>query len=94
MKEWKKLLAPWEKLKYDALKDGDTPINYFWYVIKHGIVKIEEVPKWAGVVSVFDDGSMKILRAPDRLHSKKADDKFKFKLIKKLGFKYWEQRLK
>lgn len=92
-KKWKLLLAPWEKLKHQALTDGDTKVNYFWYVVKHDIIENNEIPEWAGLIKVFDDGSLRIIKSPEKLHKNKVDDKFKFQIARKLGFRYWDARL-
>ena len=91
--KWKKLLAPWEKMKYQALVDGDTPVNYFWYVVKYDIVEICDLPKWAGLIKIFDDGSLRVIKSPEKLHRNKVDDAFKFNIARKLGFRYWDNRL-
>lgn len=92
--KWKKLVAPWEKLKYEALACGDTPINHFWYVIKHDIADLCDIPDWAGLIKVFDNCSIRVIRAPSRLHKNKVDFEFKFNMVRKLGYRYWDERLK
>ena len=74
--EQKKLVAPWQKFKYDALVDGDMSSNYFWYILKDGIVKLDEVPEWAGVVFVDEYGEMLRGRQPKKLHGKKMDFRY------------------
>lgn len=88
-----KLVAPWQKLKYDALQDGDMTANYFWYVIKKGEVEVNEIPDFAGVIFVDNDGDFQQVRQPRRLHSKKISDEDKFKCIRKLAYRYWDYRL-
>ncbi len=91
--KWKKLLAPWEKIKHEALVDGNTSVNYFWYVVKHDIVDLCDLPDWAGLIKIFDNGKMRVIRSPIKLHRNKVDDTFKFNIARKLGFRYWDQRL-
>lgn len=88
--------APWEKLKYDALLAGEMTCNYFWYVIKEGIVTPDEVPEWAGLITVRDDPFPyrlhRVIRHPKRLHANKMSDKELYKLTRKLHFRYWSMR--
>lgn len=86
----KKLLAPWQKLKYQALCDGDMSANYFWYAIKSGIVDLEEIPSFAGVIVIFDDGEWQIKRRPKKLHSNKMPFEERFRLARKLGYRFWD----
>jgi len=86
-------VSPWEKLKYKALVDGDMTANYFWYVLKDGIVSLEEVPAFAGVIFVDDDGDYWRKRSPKRLHSNKLSYEQRFAFCKKLGFRFWDSRV-
>lgn len=89
----KKIACPWQKLKYDALVDGDMHANYFWYVLKMGIVSAEEVLSWAGVIFVDDNGEFHRVRSPSKLHKGKLDHEQKYKLSKKLAYRFWDYRL-
>lgn len=91
-KEHRKKLAPWERMKYDALKQGLTDINYFWYVVKHDIVENHEVPEWAGLIKVFDDGRMRIIKTPLKLKKGKSDFEFRYKMARKMTYRYWDNR--
>lgn len=85
-----KLLAPWQKLKHQALIDGDMPTNYFWYILKSGIVELTEVPEWAGVFFVNDAGELIRQRQPKRLHKEKLSHEFRYKISRKLAYRYWD----
>jgi len=82
------LIAPWQKLKRDALQGGLMMPNYFWYVTKAGIVELADIPKFAGWCIVFDDGEIKVIKLPDRLHKRKIDDSCKYSLAKKCCYRY------
>lgn len=86
----KKAIAPWQKLKYEALKDGDMSTNYFWYAIKDGIVEIDEIPEFAGVIVVKADGDFIIKRRPKKLHNNKMPFDERFRLARKLGYRFWD----
>ena len=48
--------------------------NYFYYVTKEGLIKESEVPKYAGLIYVWDD-RMEIVKKAPKLHSFKATEK-------------------
>lgn len=39
------------KSKFELLQKGDR-VNYFYYVVPHGLVSVEEVPEFAGLIYV------------------------------------------
>lgn len=84
--------GPWQKKKYQALVDGDMSANYFWYIVKSGIVSASEVPEFAGLVFVMEDGSMSYARSPKRLHSSKAPFEERYRIASKMCYRYWDQR--
>lgn len=88
----RRLIAPWQKKKHEALTDGDMPCNYFWYILKDGIASIDEVPEFAGVFFVKDDGTLMRGRSAKKLHGKKLDFEFRFKIARKLGYRFWDYR--
>lgn len=81
--------CPNTKPKRDALLDGDLQCNYFWYALKNGIAKIEEVPEFAGVIIVHDDGCISVARQPKRLKSTKLDFEQRFKYARLLHYRFW-----
>ena len=44
---------PWYKLKYDALASGDMCVNYFWYAVPDGLVSVDEIPDFAGLIYIY-----------------------------------------
>jgi hypothetical protein len=85
-------LAPWEKFKLDALRDGDMMANYFWYAIKVNIVDYSEVPAFAGVIEVDDYGLAKVIRQPEKLHSRKLSFEQRFRCSAMLNERFWKLR--
>lgn len=88
----KNIPAPWQKLKYDALRDGDMVTNYFWYVTPKDLISVEDLPEFAGLIHINDFGELRIVRKPKKLHSDKVDDATAYKLIRKLAFRFWDYR--
>lgn len=90
--DWKKQglpFAPYTKPKYDALHEGLMMPNYFWYAIKDGIGGMEDIPKFAGLITVNEAGLLRVLRMPDRLHKRKLTDAEKYKISKKCCYRFW-----
>lgn len=81
--------CPSTKPKCNALIDGDLQCNYFWYAIKNGIAKIEEIPEFAGLIIVHDDGEISIMREPKRLHRNKLSFEQRFKYCRLLHYRFW-----
>lgn len=84
--------APWQKLKYDALRDGDLPINYFTYVVTEGVASVEDVPDFAGFATVDEFGTVTVHKKAVRLHKNLIPDKQKYLLVRKLAYRFWDYR--
>lgn len=79
---------PWLKPKHECLSEGLLS-NYYWYVVKEGIATIDEVPEWAGFVTVDDDGRIRVHRSAKRLHKEKLSLEDCYKTAKKMYYRYW-----
>ncbi len=88
------LLAPWEKYKLHALSDGDMVVNHFWYVVKKGIVVLDDLPDYAGLITVDDTGLLEVLRQPKKLHNRKLSHEQMFKFACFLNKRFWNYRSK
>lgn len=82
--------APYTKPKYEALLCGEMPANYFWYAIKQGIGDVGDIPDFAGLIIVLDNGNISIARQPKRLHSQKLTSDEKYNIARKLGYRFWK----
>ena len=82
-------IAPYQKHKHSALESGEMKCNYFWYALKEGVGGTEDIPKFAGLLIVKDDGSVRLIRSPDRLHRRKLDFEQRYKFAKLLHYRYW-----
>lgn len=72
------------RVKHDLLSKGDErgPVQ-FWYVVPLGLVRIDEVPSWAGLIELTDRGasystshwrfSENQTKEAPRLHKKKIE---------------------
>lgn len=68
--------------------------NYFYYVVPDGLIKIEDVPEYAGLIYVRTRGMTREIKAPTRIHREKLDDWQRRQLERALTIRYWKQRLK
>ncbi len=84
--------APWQKLKHDALRDGDMITNYFWYVTPKDLVGLDELPDFAGLIHINEFGELNIVRKPKKLHAGKVDDATAYNIIRKLAYRFWDYR--
>lgn len=55
--------------------------NYFTYVCPKGLIKLDEIPDYAGLIYVHDSGYVETIRKAPLLHRDKAD----MKLIKRIA---------
>ena len=88
-----KLVAPWQKLKYDALRKGEMATNNFWYAVPSDLVSTDEIPDFAGLIYVEESGVLRIIKHPVKLHNRKLTDCQKYKYAKKLAYRFWDYRL-
>jgi len=61
--------------------------NYFSFLTPFGLVSAEEVPEYAGLSYIGDDGSITQVKKPKLLHKTKANDEFIRKLAHNLTCK-------
>lgn len=75
---------------YTKVRKGETFYllpNYFSFVTPKDLIKIEEVPDYAGLIYMNEDGSFEVIRKPKLLHSTKANDLFIRKIAHNLTCK-------
>lgn len=81
--------APYTKEKHVALLDGNMTCNYFWYAVKEGICDIADIPQFAGFIVVNEKGEARVVRQATRLHRNKLTDAERYKIARKLSFRFW-----
>jgi hypothetical protein len=59
--------------------------NYFYYVCPHGLIKIEDIPEYAGLIYVSDVGMLHYVKIAPRLHREKATYEIYEKMASKLA---------
>lgn len=99
--EWKDKNWSWKdrykqpnyKPKYEALVDGDMCVNYFWYVVIEGIASEDEIPDWAGFITIGERG-LKIVKSPKHLHGGKMSFEDRYKVARKSTYRFWDLKNK
>ena len=84
----------WTTNKLEWLESGLSPVNYFWYVTLEGIVKVEDLPVFSGWIEVTDAGLLRFKRSPYKLSNTKMDFETRYKLARKVCYRYWDMRRK
>jgi len=61
--------------------------NYFNYIVPKDLIKIEEVPEYAGLIYFNEDMTFDVIKKPKLLHKTKANDEFIRKVAHNLSCK-------
>jgi len=78
------------KPKHQALIDGDMCVNYFWYVVQEGVATIEDMPDFAGLITVCPGRSLRVIKAPKKLHKEKMSLEERYKIARKSTYRFWK----
>lgn len=78
--------------KYEALEKGRL-LNYFWYLVPHGLITVDDIPDFAGLMYIEcrneNKMQIRVIRDAKRLHGNKAPEEDFNKSLRKLGYRYW-----
>ena len=74
--------------KHRQLRSGSCPLNHFAYVCPEGMVKIDEVPEYAGLIWMRDTQPFTIKKSPALNRKFKVGEKLKNRLFRSLAWKY------
>ncbi len=81
--------------KHDRLDRADNRLmalpNYFWFATPPGLLESEDLPDYAGLMLVTDDGCTEEKAAP-RIHCDNLSDKNRRYIERGLTYRYWDQR--
>lgn len=66
--------------------------NFFYYVTPVSLLTIEDIPSYAGLIEIGI--KPKVIKRAPKLHSEQIDSDFKFLLLYKLYYKFWNEYLK
>lgn len=87
-------LGPSYKKKHEALSLGMMDVNYFWYAIKEGIAEVSDLPDFSGLIVISNDKGPEVIRRPKLLHRKKLSADKKYKIARKLSYRFWDLKNK
>lgn len=76
--------------KFTKVIKGETSYllpNYFNFVTPKDLIKIDEVPEYAGLIYMNEDGTFDIIKKPKLLHKIKANELFIRKVAHNLSCK-------
>lgn len=81
--------------KHDLLEQGALLCNYFSFLLPAGLEEKCDIPDYAGLyictTNRLGNQRVHMTKAPKRLHSRKASSAIKYKMARKLSFRYWDQ---
>lgn len=74
----------------------ETVPNRFWYVAPFGLIRVEELPTYAGLIEIGEGAwnkryCVKVTKAAPVIHKQKHED-VTLKLLRVLGWRYWHWR--
>jgi hypothetical protein len=77
------------------LKPADRP-NFFWYVVPEGLVNLEEVPPYAGLINICpkQQNWPSVKKEALKIHKEKINEWQRRQLHRALTSRYWQQRLR
>lgn len=83
-----------ERRKHDLLAAGDERgPSRFWFVTPTGLLALDEVPAWAGLVEVKENryGTLLVtfVRRAPRLHAHKASESLCADINRTLAYRFW-----
>jgi len=68
----KDLYAPATSIEYIDLRERNYP-NQFWYAVPTDMVKVEEIPIYAGLIFCDENGGSRIIKKAPFLHKRKLN---------------------
>lgn len=85
-------------LTNDNKVSGKRP-NYFWYICPENLIDENDIPKYAGLIYIFEYKSnseilyTKLIKKAPRLHKEHVTEKQLLHLLDSMYYKYWNLRL-
>lgn len=81
-------------LKSEAYSKGLMPTNYFWYVSPIGLLNRGDIPEYAGLLEVYDSGTIFTAKQAPKTRKDKMPEKDIIKHLCKASVKYWSMAAK
>lgn len=83
--------------KFTRVRKGDLEYllpNYFTFVTPLDLIRVDEIPDYAGLIYIDDDLNFIVVKKPNLLHNTKANDKFIRKVAHNLSCKLIFNKIK
>lgn len=81
--------------KHSRLDRADNRLmslpNYFWFVTPGGLVDLEDIPEYAGLL-IVDEEECTVRKTAPRIHTDNLSDKDRRYIERGLTHRYWNQR--
>lgn len=68
-----------------------TP-NYFWYAAPEGVIPVDEVPPFAGLIEFVEPHRFETRKKAPRLHKMPLDTRDVLYITRGCALRYWQQR--
>ena len=78
--------------RYIQLEDGERKPNQFWFVAPQGVVPIDELPEFAGLLEVYSGGATAVAKVAPKLHRRPIATKDLLYLTRGCALRYWRSR--
>lgn len=83
-KEKHKLMTERKSIKERLIKENNQMVrdiwyltsNYFYFVVPDGLISIEEIPEYAGLIYVSENLEFNIIKKAPLIHKEKASSRF------------------
>jgi len=76
------------KRKHRMIKRGKYPANFFYYACPAGLIQPSECPKYAGLLWIYQDGTVRRKKEPKRIQRRPQRDKVLLRVTQKLDKRY------
>ena len=86
--------CPSEKIYIKDKMIYETMPNYFWYVCEKGVLLLDDIPNYAGLIEICDKSWIKWTKKAPRLHNKKLLFDELIRMSRNMIYRYWDLRLK
>jgi len=85
-----------ERPKHECLQEGLNNCNYFSFLIPKEIENKCDIPEYAGLYVYYESHDSRLfiaeVKSAPRLHKRKISDNTKYKLARKMAYRYWDSQ--
>ena len=66
--------------------------NRYYLACPPGLLDLEEIPEYAGLIEVTHTGYIKVIKKAPQLHTNKCDQELMIRMLKSITTRYWKCR--